>query len=209
MLAVLPRASVSLTALAITAVACSGERHVVGLPFDRAGAQSVQALWAQLVDLTCEKMEICCTPEEKVKNSLAGDRAFCEDPATGNKKLAEIQAAKVLESIRRRRAVYHSERAPACVARLRALDCHAARAFKELTCPEMLEPRVPLGGECTTGLHFECTTGFCDTNVCAERKPDGARCYQSAECASAYCPGLGMGGACGPQPGDLDVLCAP
>src|SRR5262245_36271095 len=32
---------------------------------------TVPELWSELVTITCEKMRDCCTPEEKVKNTLA------------------------------------------------------------------------------------------------------------------------------------------
>jgi hypothetical protein len=206
-----------------SAIDTAPEVHDAALetPGDRASPDSADAveagpgltvpeLWGEFVVLTCEKMQACCTAEEKVRNSLASSREFCESRLTNVRKgLATIESDRIVQSIEEGRAAYRPERIEACLARLASLVCGDARASRELTCEEVIEPLVPLAGTCATSAHYECIDGYCAAGTCAARKPDGTSCYEDQECVSRYCPGGGSGGACASPVGRLDDLCAP
>ena len=171
---------------------------------------SVGELWGEFVLLTCEKMQLCCTDDEKLHNSLASSQAFCESQVTNVRKgLATIQADRIVASIDGGRAAYRPERIDACLARLRGLGCTDARASRELTCEEVIEALLPVGQPCATSSHHECVNGYCAAGTCADRKLDGAACYEDQECVSRYCSGRGGGGLCMSPVGRLDDLCAP
>jgi hypothetical protein len=171
---------------------------------------AVPELWGEFVVLTCEKMQVCCTDDEKLRNSLASSREFCESMLTNVRKgLATIEADRIVRSIEEGRAAYRPENVGACLARLGGLVCGDARAFRELTCEEVVQALVPIDGSCATSSHYECIGGYCAAGTCAARKPDGAACYEDAECFSRYCTGGGRGGTCASPIGRLDDLCAP
>jgi hypothetical protein len=171
---------------------------------------TVPELWGAFVVLTCEKMQECCTDEEKLHNSLASSREFCESKLTNVRKgLATIQSDRILQSIAQGRASYRPERVDACLARLGGLMCADARASRELACEEVIEALVPFAGTCATSAHYECIDGYCAAGTCAARKADGVACYEDQECVSRYCIGGGSGGTCASPVGRLDDLCAP
>jgi hypothetical protein len=184
--------------------ASEGDANETGSPL------TVPELWGEFVVLTCEKMQTCCTDDEKLHNSLASSREFCESMLTNVRKgLATIQAERIVRSIDEGRAAYRPENIDACLARLGGLSCGDARASRELACEEVIQALVPIDGTCATSSHYECIDGYCAAGTCAGRKADGAACYEDPECSSRYCTGKGGGGTCTSPIGRLDDLCAP
>jgi hypothetical protein len=177
---------------------------------DAGPTPTVGELWTEFVNVTCRKMQVCCTDDEKLRNTLASSLSFCVGDLTNVRTLlSSLQAERVVQSAQGGRAVYRPEHVAACLAGLEALDCTAARTRRELACEEVLEPRVPVGGACAVSSHYECIDGYCAAGTCAGRKPDGQACYEDQECLSRYCTGGGKGGLCSSPVGRPDDLCAP
>jgi hypothetical protein len=196
-----PTTKILMTAVLLLAACGGGDEAVAPIPLDRVPAEVSKAL--------CEKIYTCCSPAERMENSLTGtDAASCQA------KLAAFPAFYLdfQVALAAGRAVYHGDRMATCLADLRAGSCDKIKATAggadiSKVCKGVFEPRVAPGGHC--GAWWDCVDGWCagdfgiDRDSCVARKPQGAVCDENAECSSNHCDMA----SCVPADEDATDLC--
>ena len=144
-------------------------------------------------EVVCEKVFTCCTPEERMRNTIFASQAFCSAAVTSV--VGSIVAAPV-DSIMKNRVTYDASALAGCLQRYQAQTCDQARASGGLTsfrtC-KFITPLVAVGAACSQ--HYECVNGWCSgvsgptEGKCTAKVANGQPCASglAEECMSDSC----------------------
>ncbi|HEY2900715.1 MAG TPA: hypothetical protein VGL59_09080 [Polyangia bacterium] len=181
----------SVTMVVAVAAAAGGCGKAQG---DLGGIPADQAPTA-IAETVCAKAYDCCTPTQLMGNDLAGtDEATCEqkthDAFANN-------LAPVLASQARYRSAYDGAKLEACLAYIRATDCHDLGTTNHFSgipgCDAFVQPRVAMGAGCT--YDWECQQGQCIKSagqidgLCKPLDVAGDDCASSKCAADLICDG--------------------
>jgi hypothetical protein len=192
--------------------ACGGSSEPgTGSPVGGGGSVALGSLPTELGKVMCEKIFACCSAAERMANPFIGsDVQMCQMTASG---LLTLVLPAIQDSVNKGRAVYHPDRAGACIAKLKGLSCDQAKGISigfnaAPECDSMIEGKVAIGGACAD--HGDCMGGFCEgaegamLGKCVATKADGMDCDEDEECSSGSCS---VGGMCGQPASGGNALC--
>jgi hypothetical protein len=155
-----------------------------------------------LAQAVCEKIDSCCSAEERSRVIGVGeDRAACEaNFGVFYDRQYQLAEAATLES----RATFDRAQMAACLDAYRDAGCSSPGAAVVRTCATVLVGRTANGGACANA--FQCRSRSCATSAvtnageCKARKPDGEPCMRAGECASGICARTFLSGMCSSRP---------
>ncbi len=160
---------------------------------------------AAIAQATCEKVDLCCPGEERMRVLGVGDdRAACE---TNFGAFYGRQYGAVVAEIAAERTRFDATQLAACLDGYRAAGCQAPGMVSAMACALVLKGTLPDGGSCETGLNCEsreCVRRDDGDRQCQPRKANGQTCRRDSECASGLCSTSFLSGTCSSMvpPGD-------